>query len=498
MTARKRDELGPIQRPAEVIRTLPHNLEAERSVLGAILLHNDAFIRAADIITAPNFFRDAHRRIFEHLEKLNERGVELDLVTVKNSLINTGELEEVGGPAYLSGLLDGVPRSLNVVHYANIIKEKAQLRALIFGANRMLTAAFEQAEDARDILAEADSELVKLMSGDLGELVSVAKSAPALLDDIEKRYETRGQISGVTSGLASLDDLTDGWQRGDYVIVAARPSMGKTSLVLNMATAAARQAKPDGGTMQVGIFSLEMKKKQLERRMLSSLSGVMLTRIQRGLLQEADWGKLSQGIGLLTELAIHIDDSSSLTTRQLRARCRKMKSDHGLDLVIIDYIQLMDANSTAKNPNRVQELTQISRALKKIAGELDVPVIVLSQLSRAQKGREKERPQLSDLRECGALEQDADVVLFIHRNTHKAGGHTRLIIEKARNGPTGEVAAMMDRDTTTFTDGGIVDDDEPDEKPETDDQRKQREKVEAIKASQRRRKEADRASKEGR
>ena len=438
---------------AVAIRTLPHNLEAERSVLGAILLHNDAFNLAAEIIDSGAFFRDAHRRIFDRMVKLVERGDAIDLVTLKEELGRSGEIDEVGGPAYIAALVDGVPRSTNVEHYARIIKEKATLRNLIFSANKILAMAYAAEEDADDILDQAERDIFAIADDRVRDgFVSLGQLARSSLETIEKLHAKKELITGVPTGFTDLDEMTSGLQPSDLIIVAARPSMGKTSLVLNIAQHVG--TKTD---RTVGLFSLEMSKEQLFLRLLTSEARIDAHRLRGGFLGERDWGRLSQAIGTLSETKIFIDDSPSIGVLEMRAKCRRLAAEHGLHLVIVDYLQLMQGRGRFEN--RTLELAAISRSLKGLAKELNVPIVVLSQLSRAPEARADHRPQLSDLRESGALEQDADVVVFIYRQDQyadknapatEAEGVAELIIGKQRNGPTGVVKLAFIREFTRF------------------------------------------------
>jgi replicative DNA helicase len=434
-------------------RTLPHNLEAERSVLGAILLHNDAFNLAAEVIDANDFFRDAHRRIFERMVTLAERGHAIDLVTLKDELGRAGEVEAVGGPAYIAALVDGVPRSTNVEHYARIIKEKSTLRSLIFSANKILANAYQAEEEADVILDQAEHAIFAIADGKVRDgFVSVRDLAHTSLDTLEKLQARKELITGVPTGFTDLDEMTSGLQPSDLIIVAARPSMGKTSLVLNMAQHVG--TKTD---MTVGVFSLEMSKEQLFLRMLTAEARIDAHRLRGGFLGERDWGRLASAIAVLGESKIFIDDTPSIGVLEMRAKCRRLASEHGLHLVIIDYIQLMQGRGRFEN--RTLELASISRAMKGLAKELRVPIVVLSQLSRATESRADHRPQLSDLRESGALEQDADVVIFIYREDQYADksapptdnqGVAELIVGKQRNGPTGVVRLAFLREFTRF------------------------------------------------
>ena len=434
-------------------RTLPHNLEAERSVLGAILLHNDAFNLAAEVIDANDFFRDAHRRIFDKMIKLAERNDAIDLVTLKEELGRSGDLDEVGGPAYISALIDGVPRSTNVEHYARIIKEKATLRHLIFSANKILATAYAGEDDADLILDQAEHAIFAIADDKVRDgFVSLRELAQGSLDTIEKLHSRKELITGVPTGFTDLDEMTSGLQPSDLVIIAARPSMGKTSLALNIAQHVG--TKTD---MTVGVFSLEMSKEQLFLRMLTGEARIDAHRLRGGFLGERDWGRLSQAIGTLSEAKIFIDDSPSIGVLEMRAKCRRLAAEHGLHMVVIDYVQLMQGRGRFEN--RTLELGSISRSLKGLAKELRVPIVLLSQLSRAPESRSDHRPQLSDLRESGALEQDADVVAFIYRQDMygdknapptDAEGVAEIIVAKQRNGPTGIVRLAFIREFTRF------------------------------------------------
>ncbi len=434
-------------------RTLPHNLEAERSVLGAILLHNDTFNTAVETIDSNDFYRDAHRRIFDKMVHLAERGEAIDLITLKEALNKAGDLDAVGGPAYISALVDGVPRSTNVEHYARIIKEKSTLRSLIYSANKILTNAYDAEEDADTILDQAESAIFAIADKKIRDgFVSLKDLAETSLDTIEKLASRKELVTGVPTGFTDLDEMTSGLQPSDIVIVAARPSMGKTSLVLNMAQHVGTRTDKT-----VGIFSLEMSKEQLFLRMLTGEARIDAHRLRGGFLGERDWGKLSQALGTLSEAKIFIDDTPSIGVLEMRAKCRRLQAEHGLHMVIIDYVQLMQGRGRFEN--RSLELASISRNLKGLAKELRVPIVVLSQLSRASETRSDHRPQLSDLRESGALEQDADVVIFIYREDQYADknapptettGTAELIIAKQRNGPTGVVKLAFIREFTRF------------------------------------------------
>ena len=432
-------------------RTLPHNLEAERSVLGAILVHNDAFNLAAQVIDSGDFYRDAHRRIFDKMVALNERHDAIDFVTLKEELVRSGQLDEVGGPAYIASLADGVPRATNVEYYARIVKEKATLRNLIYAANKILTNAYEGEQESDLILDEAESSIFavaddRLKAGFVPMRDLVKESFPK----IEQLFEQKRLITGVPTGFADLDEMTRGLQAGDLVIVAARPSMGKTSLVLNIAQHVALQ--PD---LVCGFFSLEMSKESLFLRLLTSEAQVDGHRLMSGAIGGKDYGRISHALETLSAMRLHIDDTANIGVLEMRAKARRLQKEHGLHLLVVDYIQLMSARGRFEN--RTLELASISRAMKGLAKELNIPIVVLSQLSRAPESRSDHRPQLSDLRESGALEQDADVVVLIYRDdvynrdpNSPDAGTAELILAKQRNGPTGVVKLAFLREQTRF------------------------------------------------
>jgi len=434
-------------------RTLPHNLEAEKCVLGAILIDNPSFNQAAEVIDAQDFFRDAHRRIFEKMVGLSERSEPIDPVTLKDELTRSGELDEVGGPAYVASLTDGVPRSANVEYYAKIVKEKSTLRRLIQSANDVLVRAYDAEEDADNLLDEAERSIFQIAEHRLRSgFVPLSQLVNTGYELIEKLQEHKGLVTGVPTGFVDLDEMTSGLQKADLVIVAARPSMGKTSLVLNVALHCAVEA-----AKTVGLFSLEMSKEQLFMRMLTSEARVDAHRFRGGFLGEQDYDRLVAAFARLHDAKVFIDDTPSAGILEMRAKSRRLKLEHGLDLLVIDYLQLMQGRGRFEN--RQQELASISRSLKILAKELNVPIVALSQLSRAPESRSDHRPQLSDLRESGALEQDADVVLFIYREEMYAAegerppeseGVAELIIGKQRNGPVGTVRLAFLKQYTRF------------------------------------------------
>jgi replicative DNA helicase len=440
--------------PTTPERGLPHNLEAEKSVLGAILIHNEAFNHAAELIDARDFFRDAHRRIFDKMVALSERNEPIDFVTLREELGRSGELEEVGGPAYIASLADGVPRSANVEHYARIVKEKATLRNLIHSANRILSDAYRAEEDAEVILDGAEKAIFEIAEDRIREgFVPLRDLVQSSFATIEKLQQHKGLVTGVPTGFVDLDEMTSGLQPSDLVLVAARPSMGKTSFVLNIAQHVGIQTD-----MTVGFFSLEMSKEQLFMRMLTAEARIDAHRFRSGFLNEKDYGRLSHALGTLAEARVFIDDTASLGVLEMRAKARRLQAEHGLHLLIIDYIQLMQGRGRFES--RQTELASISRSLKGLAKELKIPIVALSQLSRAPETRSDHRPQLSDLRESGALEQDADVVMFIFREeqyrdadgqpNQEAEGVAEIIIGKQRNGPVGTAKLAFIKEHTRF------------------------------------------------
>jgi replicative DNA helicase len=432
-------------------RTLPHNLEAERSVLGAILVHNDAFNLAAQVINEKDFFRDAHRRIFDKMIALNERGAAIDFVTLKEELSRAGDLDDVGGPAYIASLADGVPRATNVEYYARIVKEKSTLRNLIYAANKILTNAYEAEQEPEIILDEAESSIFSVADDRLkAGFVPMRDLVKESFPKIEQLFEQKRLVTGTPTGFVDLDEMTRGLQPGDLIIIAARPSMGKTSLVLNISQYVAVQPG-----MTVGFFSLEMSKESLFIRLLTSEAQIDSHRLMSGAIGQKDYGRISHALESLGAMQLFIDDTANIGVMEMRAKARRLQAEHGLSLLVVDYIQLMSGRGRFEN--RTLELAAISRSLKGLAKELNVPIVVLSQLSRAPEARSDHRPQLSDLRESGALEQDADLVVLIYRDdvynkdpNNENAGIAELILAKQRNGPTGIVKLAFLREQTRF------------------------------------------------
>jgi len=422
-------------------RPLPHNLEAERSILGAVLLDNHALNAAVERLRTDDFFLPQHRHIFERMVQLAERQQAIDTITLMEDLARRGELEAAGGVPYLSQLADGLPRVTNVDHYARIVKEKAVLRNLIHSVSAIQEQALLAGDDADVILDRAESQIFQLAEDRVkAGLIGVKDLVKEGFDRLEKIFSEGRRITGLATGYASLDNETAGLQPSELIILAARPSMGKTALALNIAeNVALRQREP------VAIFSLEMSKESLLLRLLSSQARVDAHKFRTGHLNRNDWSKVTTSLAELGEAPIWIDDSASSTVLEMGAKARRLKRDRGLALVIVDYIQLVVPTLNRRSSNRQEEVSSISRALKALAKELKVPVLVLSQLTRAPE-REERKPQLADLRESGAIEQDADMVLFINRpNFYKTDipdeerAKAEVIIAKQRNGPTGSL-----------------------------------------------------------
>jgi len=430
---------------------LPHSDEAERSVLGAILVDNDQFERAREIVSSSAFYSTRNQQIFDVLQNLVDSGTALDVVTVKTELDRTGILERIGGAAYLAELLEGVPRSANVEHYARIVREKGMLRELIRCAQGILSSAIEARESTEQLLDDAEKAIFNVAEQRLrAGFIPISVTAEESLQAIEELTRRRELITGVPTGFPELDEMTAGLQKGDLVILAARPSMGKTSLALNICSHA---ALTHGKT--VGFFSLEMSHQQLFLRMLCSEGHVDAHRLRTGRVDREEWQGIIKVFGRLSGAPIYIDDTPGIGMMEMRAKSRRLKREKGLDLIVVDYLQLMRGRE--RYESRQQEISDISRSLKELAKELDVPMLALSQLSRApeQRGGDR-RPQLSDLRESGAIEQDADMVMFLFREeVYKRDdpdlrGKAELIVGKQRNGPTGTVGLHFIRDYTRF------------------------------------------------
>ena len=423
------------------LRIPPHSVEAEQAVLGGVLIDNDAWDRIAGILTAAQFYRNDHRAVFDAVSGLCDEGRPCDAVTVAERLDRDGQLESSGGLAYLADLAENTPSAANIVAYAEIVRERAVLRELIRTSTEIADSAFRpQGRGALDLLDDAERRIFEIAErGSAGrrESVAIKELLSQVMERIDELSRQENPITGVPTGFSDLDQLTAGLQRGDLVIVAGRPSMGKTAFAMNIVEEAAIRDK-----LSVVVFSMEMPAEQLTMRMLSSLGRIDQQKVRTGRLGHDDWPRLTSQVALLNDTNIFIVDESALTPSELHARCRRLKREHGVGLVVIDYLQLMYVPGTREN--RATEISEISRSLKALAKELMVPVIACSQLNRRLEERQNKRPVMSDLRESGAIEQDADLILFIYRDEvyneeSKDKGKAEIIIGKQRNGPIGKV-----------------------------------------------------------
>jgi replicative DNA helicase len=440
---------------------LPHNVEAERAVLGAIIINNHAFYRVLGKIDTDSFFKDAHRRIFASIRSLAETSRPIDLVTLRDELDRAGALKEVGGASYVSSLVDVVPDIANVEWYADLIREKATKRRLILMSNSVMRAAVDVASTSEEVLTIAEKSLYEIAEGTTDKgFVDLAKITRTNMTAIEQIQGSGKLLTGLPTGYDRFNEMTSGFQPQDLIIIAARPSMGKTSFMMNIAESIAlpgRDGQPRGGAQRlygVGVFSLEMSKEQIGLRILSSESGVSNHLIRSGMLSERNWRDLAEASARLSKGKIYIDDTPGMDPLEMRAKARRLKMEAGLDLIMVDYLQLMAVKG--KVESRQQEISQISRGLKAIAKELNVPLVSLSQLSRRPEQRMGDhRPQLSDLRESGSIEQDADLVAFIYRDEvynkeTEEKGIAEIIIAKQRNGPIGDFKLVFRNDITKF------------------------------------------------
>lgn len=440
----------------------PQNLEAEQAVLGGILIENEALFRVVELLARDDFYRESHRKIFTTMLELSEKNEAVDLLTLTDRLKAKGELEDVGGSSYLSNLVDGVSTAANITYHAKIVREKAVLRNLIASATQIVSQGYQAAGNVDQFLDEAEKIIFEIAQK------KVQKSFYAFKDivkdsfkEIEKLYERKELVTGVDTGFSDFNKLTSGFQRGDLVIIAGRPSMGKTAFALNILMHAAMQAK-----IPCAIFSLEMSKEQLVQRMLCTEARVDSSKLRGGFLSESDWPNLTRAAGALSEAAIFIDDTPALNVLEVRAKARRLQKEVGLGMIVVDYLQLM--RGIQYMDSREREISEISRSLKALAKELNVPVVALSQLNRGVEMRQNKRPQLADLRESGAIEQDADVIVFLYRESaydretiHK--NEAELIIGKQRNGPVGLVKLTFLPQFTRFEDYTPYDIDYPQE-----------------------------------
>ncbi|MGY3189235.1 replicative DNA helicase [Lysinibacillus sp. TE18511] len=431
-------------------RVPPHNREAEQSVIGAIFLDPQALITASEILLADDFYQNAHKKIFETMLRLSDQGKAIDVVTVTEELSAKKEIEDVGGLSYLLELANAVPTAANVAHYAKIVEEKALLRRLIRVATKIVEDGYTREDEVEALLGEAEKKMMEVASRkNAGDFKHVKDVLVETFDNIEQLQSQKGDVTGIPTGFRDLDHITAGFQRNDLIIVAARPSVGKTAFALNVAQSVAVQAREN-----VAIFSLEMGAEQLVMRMLCAEGNIDAQVLRTGALTTEDWGKLTMAMGSLSNSGIFIDDTPGVRINEIRAKCRRLAQEHGLGMILIDYLQLIQGSGKA-GENRQQEVSEISRSLKHLARELKVPVIALSQLSRGVEQRQDKRPMMSDLRESGSIEQDADIVAFLYRDDYydkesESKNMIEIIIAKQRNGPTGTVTLAFKKEFNKF------------------------------------------------
>jgi replicative DNA helicase len=430
----------------------PQSIEAEMSILGGILLENDAINRVLDVLVPEDFYRETHRKIMRAMIELNEHREPCDLITLSTMLKKRGDLEEVGGGAYLATLVDFVPTAANIAYYSKIVKEKAILRTLIFAATEIITQGYDEQIEIEQLLDNAQKNIFDISENKLKPaFYPVSAILKDAIKNIEALYEKKDHVTGVPTGYQDLDEKTAGFQRGDLIIIAGRPSMGKTAFALNIAQYAAIHAQPN---YPVALFSLEMSKEQLVTRLLCSEARVDASRLRTGHLLENDWPRLTRGAGSLHEAKIFIDDTPAISVLEMRAKSRRLKAEHNIGMIVVDYLQLMRGGSNPES--RQQEISEISRSLKALAKELEVPVVALSQLNRGLESRTDKRPMMSDLRESGAIEQDADIIMFVYREevydkeNPELKGKAEIIIGKQRNGPIGTVNLAFLGEYTRF------------------------------------------------
>ncbi|MGE7094088.1 replicative DNA helicase [Lysinibacillus sp. NPDC048646] len=431
-------------------RVPPHNREAEQSVIGAIFLEPQALITASEILLADDFYQNAHKKIFETMLRLSDQGKAIDVVTVTEELSAKKEIEDVGGLSYILELANAVPTAANVAHYAKIVEEKALLRRLIRVATKIVEDGYTREDEVEALLGEAEKKMMEVANRkNAGDFKHVKDVLVETFDNIEQLQSRKGDVTGIPTGFRDLDHITAGFQRNDLIIVAARPSVGKTAFALNVAQSVAVQAREN-----VAIFSLEMGAEQLVMRMLCAEGNIDAQVLRTGALTNEDWGKLTMAMGSLSNSGIFIDDTPGVRINEIRAKCRRLAQEHGLGMILIDYLQLIQG-SGKPGENRQQEVSEISRSLKGLARELKVPVIALSQLSRGVEQRQDKRPMMSDLRESGSIEQDADIVAFLYRDDYydkesESKNMIEIIIAKQRNGPTGTVTLAFKKEFNKF------------------------------------------------
>jgi len=441
---------GNVEQPMLYDRVPPQNMEAEQAVLGAILLEAEALVSAMERLKSDDFYSVAHQRIYDAMVALNDDNQPIDLVTLASRLQDLGQMEEVGGIIYLTKLANAVPTAANVEYYATIVEEKAILRRLIRTATQIVSNGYATEDDVGVLLNDAEARIMELSNRRTSTgFISIRDVLMEVFERVEFLYNNRGGVTGIPSGFVDLDRMTAGFQKNDLIIVAARPSVGKTAFALNVAQNVAVRASET-----VAIFSLEMSAAQLVQRIICAESNVDAQRMRTGHLEGDDWEKLSMAIGALSEAQIYIDDTPGITVSDIRAKCRRLKKEKGLGMILIDYLQLIQGRGKA-GENRQQEVSEISRTLKQIARELEVPVIALSQLSRGVEQRQDKRPMMSDLRESGSIEQDADIVAFLYRDDYydkesEKKNIIEIIIAKQRNGPVGTVELVFLKNFNKF------------------------------------------------
>ncbi|MGM0501455.1 MAG: replicative DNA helicase [Bacillota bacterium] len=436
---------------AELNKVPPSSEEAEKSTLGSMLLDREAIPTAVEHLQENDFYWNKHAIIYNAICKLFDKGDPVDLVTLTEKLREEDQLEEIGGASYITTLVNSVPTAANIKHYAKIVEEKSILRGLIRTANQISKLGYKDEGEVDDLLDQAESLIFEVSEKrSVKEFSGIKDVLMDTFDDLEELHKNKDDVTGVPTGFRDLDKMTSGFQESDLVIIAARPSMGKTALALNIAQYSAIEED-----VSVAIFSLEMSKSQLVQRMLCSEAQVNSHRLRTGQLRDTDWRRLSQAAGRLGEADIFIDDTPGITVMEMRAKARRIQAEHDLDLILIDYLQLMQGSGNTES--RQQEVSKISRSLKGLGRELNVPVVSLSQLSRAVEQRNNKRPQLSDLRASGSIEQDADVVAFIYRDEYynpdtEKKGITEIIVGKQRNGPVGTIELAFQKEYTKFVD----------------------------------------------
>ncbi|WP_183353124.1 replicative DNA helicase [Geomonas silvestris] len=437
---------------ADLRKLPPQSVEAEMSILGGVLVDNEAINRALEILRPDDFYRESHRKIMQAMIELNERGEPCDLITMTTILKKKGELEEVGGGAYLATLVDFVPMAANIAYYCRIVKEKSITRKLISAATDIATQGYEDKVNVEELLDGAQKVIFEIAENKIQRAYfPVSEILKDTIKNIELLYEKKELVTGVPTGYLDLDKMTAGFHAGDLVIIAGRPAMGKTTFAINAAEYAAIDSEKP---YPAAIFSLEMPKEQLVERLLCSLARVDLSRLRTGHLNENDWPKLTKAAGRLHDSKIFIDDTPSLSIMELRAKARRLKAEHNIGIIVIDYLQLMRGGPNPES--RQQEISDISRSLKGLAKELSIPVIALSQLNRGLEQRTDKRPMMSDLRESGAIEQDADIIMFVFREevydkeNEDLKGKAEVIIGKHRAGPTGTVHLTFRGEYTRF------------------------------------------------